>query len=227
MRFCAASDQALLVYLGEEIDYAVHERVRKLLWQLEKEPPSWLENLQPAYTSLMITFDACRADHAEVEAAIRKLQQRARAVRTRKSRRIEIPVCYGGEFGPDLEEVAELCGLQTSQLISLHTSRAYHAYFLGFVPGFAYLGDLPPEIAAPRLETPRRNVPAGSVGIAGRQTAVYPLATPGGWRLIGRTPKQMFRSDRRPMATICVGDRVKFRAISRKEFLKMEQACRP
>jgi inhibitor of KinA len=224
VRFCAASDQALLVYLGGEIGFAAHERVLKLLRSLEKESPAWLRNLQPAYTSLMVTFDPCRVDHAKVEGAVRKLEKRAGSARRLKSRTVEIPVCYGSEFGPDLEQVAELHGLKPSEVISIHTSQTYHAYFLGFAPGFAYLGDLPQQIATPRLETPRKKVPTGSVGIAGRQTAVYPFATPGGWRLIGRTPKVMFQSSHKPTSAISMGDQVKFRAISREEFLKMERA---
>jgi inhibitor of KinA len=222
VRFCAASDQAMLVYLGEEIGLPAHERVLKLLRLLHKEPPEWLRNLQPAYCSLMLTFDACRADHVEVEATLRKFEARAMSARPGKPRTVEIPVCYGGEFGPDLDGMAKVHGLKPTEVIQLHASRTYHAYFLGFAPGFAYLGDLPEEIATPRLETPRKKVPAGSVGIAGRQTGVYPFATPGGWRLIGRTPVAIFQSDRKPMELVSMGDQVKFRAISREEFLDLE-----
>jgi inhibitor of KinA len=224
VRFCAASDQAMLVYLGEQIGLTAHERVLKLLRLLQKEPPEWLRNLQPAYTSIMVTFDACRVDHAEVEATLRKFEQRAAATRAPKPRTIEIPVCYGGEFGPDLDDVAKAHGLDSAEVIKLHASRTYHAYFLGFAPGFAYLGDLPEEIATPRLETPRKKVAAGSIGIAGRQTAVYPFATPGGWRLIGRTPLALFRSDGKSMALVSVGDQVRFRPISRDEFQRLERA---
>lgn len=224
MRFCAASDQAMLVYLGEEIGLAAHERVLKLLHLLQKEPPDWLRNLQPAYTSMMLTFDACRVDHAEVEATLRKFEQRAAATRAPKPRTIEIPVCYGDEFAPDLDDVAKAHGLSSAEVIKLHASQTYHAYFLGFAPGFAYLGDLPEQIAMPRLETPRKKVAVGSVGIAGRQTAVYPFATPGGWRLIGRTPLALFRSDRKSMPLVAVGDQVRFRAISRDEFQSLERA---
>jgi inhibitor of KinA len=212
----------MLVYLGEEIGLPAHERVLKLLRLLRKNPPEWLRNLQPAYTSLMVTFDACHVDHAEVEATLRKVEERAKAARARKSRTVEIPVCYGGEFGPDLDDVAKAHGLRLSDVIELHASRTYHAYFLGFAPGFAYLGDLPEEIATPRLETPRKKVPAGSVGIAGKQTAVYPFATPGGWRLIGQTPLALFRSDRKPMELVSIGDQVRFRPISREEFRELE-----
>lgn len=222
MRFRAASDQAVLVYVGEEIGLAAHERALKLLRQLQKNPPKWLRNVQPAYTSLMVIFDAMQVGHADVETLLLKYEQRAVAARNAKSRRVEIPVCYGGEFGPDLEEVARLHGIHPDVVVKLHCSPTYHAYFLGFAPGFAYLGDLSAGLVTPRLGRPRKAVPAGSVGIAGKQTAIYPFATPGGWRLIGRTPIAVFRSDRKPMNLISIGDRVKFRAISREQFLEME-----
>jgi len=222
VRFCAASDQATLVYLGEEIGLPAHERVLRLLRLLQKDPPDWLRNLQPAYTSLMVTFDPGKIDQGNVEVVLRQFEQRAKTTRRPKPHTVEIPVCYGEEFGPDLEDVANLHALQPREVVTLHTSRSYHAYFLGFAPGFAYLGQLPKEIAMPRLEIPRKNVPPGSVGIAGRQTAVYPYATPGGWRLIGRTPVSMFRADRQPMAAISIGDKVNFRAISREDFVKLE-----
>jgi inhibitor of KinA len=219
MRFCAASDQSLLVYLGEEIGLPAHESVLKLLRSIEKRPPVWLRNAQPAYCSLLISFDGSRVEHAEVEATLRKYEQRSKPVRGSKRKTVEIPVCYGDEFGPDLEAVAEIHRLTTDQVIELHCSRTYHAYFLGFAPGFAYLGDLPPEIATARLETPRREVPAGSIAIAGKQTGIYPFSTPGGWRLLGRTPLPIFRADRKPMQLISIGDQVRFRRISREQYL--------
>jgi inhibitor of KinA len=224
VRFCAASDQTTLVYLGDEIGLPAHERVLKLLCLLQKEPPPWLRNLQPAYCSLMVTFDACRVDHPSVETTLRNYEKRAESMGIPKSRTVEIPVCYGGDFGPDLEGVAKLHGLKPSEIIRIHHSPTYHAYFLGFAPGFAYLGDLPKEIATPRLETPRKKVAAGSVAIAGRQTAIYPFATPGGWRLIGRTPLKLFRARREPMGLVSIGDQVRFRPISREEFQKLESA---
>lgn len=224
MRFCAASDQALLVYLGEEIGLPAHERVLKLLRLLDKEPPVWLRNVQPAYCSLLVTFDACRVDHAQVEATLGQLEKRAETMGPRKTKTIEIPVCYGGELGPDLEEVAKRHRLTPQRVVELHSSRTYQAYFLGFAPGFAYLGDLPEELSTPRLATPRKKVPAGSVAIAGRQTAVYPFATPGGWRLLGRTPVRFFRTDRQRMPLVSIGDQVRFRPISRDVFLRAERS---
>ena len=221
MRFCAASDQSILLYLGEEIALATHQRVLKLLRLLQKEPPAWLRNIQPAYCSLMVTFDAARIDHPAVEAALRRFEQRAESLPAPKSRTVEIPACYDPEFAPDLLDVARAHNLKPKDVVRFHTSRTYHAYFLGFAPGFAYLGDLPEEIATPRLEVPRKQVPVGSVAIAGKQTAVYPFATPGGWRLIGRTPLALFRTNRKPMELISIGDQVRFQAISSKEFSEL------
>lgn len=221
MRFCAASDQSMLIYLGEEIALAAHERVLKLLRVLQKEPPLWLRNVQPAYCSLMVSFDATRVDHADVESALRDIERRAESLPPPKSRTVDIPVCYHAQFAPDLEDVARRQGLKPKEVVRLHTSRTYHAYFLGFAPGFAYLGDLPDEIATPRLDVPRKSVPVGSVAIAGKQTAVYPFSTPGGWRLIGRTPLTLFKPGRKPMELISIGDQVRFRAISPKEFSEL------
>lgn len=218
MRFQAASDQAVLVYLGEEIGAAAHERVAQLLRLLRREPLQWVRNVQPAYCSLLITFDPTVVDHTEVQAKLTEYEKRAETMPATKSRLVEVPVCYGGEFGPDLEDVAAKHGLTPTKVIQLHCSRTYHAYFLGFAPGFAYLGNLAKEIVTPRLETPRKAVPAGSVAIAGLQTAVYPFATPGGWRLIGRTPLEIFKKDREPMEWIAIGDQVRFQPISREEF---------
>jgi len=214
----------MLVYLGEHISVPAHERVLQLLRRLQRHPPAWLRNLQPAYTSLMVTFDPCVVDHAGVETALRRFDDQQKPARPHKPRIVQIPVCYGGEFGPDLEDIARAIRMKPTQFIQLHSSRTYHAYFLGFAPGFAYLGDVPEKIAVPRLQAPRRVVPAGSVGIAGKQTAVYPFATPGGWVLIGRTPVAVFRPNRKPMQLISIGDQVKFRPISAEEFRKMEAA---
>jgi inhibitor of KinA len=222
VKFCAASDQALLVYLGDQIGLAAHQRVFRLARLLASKPPAWLRNVQPAYCSLLVSFDSCQTDHAEVEARLREYEQRAETARALKPKTVEIPVCYHDEYGPDLQEVAKLHQLTTGDVIQLHCSRVYHAYFLGFAPGFAYLGDLPKQLATPRLETPRSKVAVGSVAIAGRQTAVYPFATPGGWRVLGRTPSSVFRTDREPMGLIAIGDQVRFRPITKQELLKCQ-----
>ena len=221
-RFQPASDRSLLIYFGDKITLDAHQRVRRLLALLESQLVAGIRNLHPAYCSLLIDFDALRMSHGELEAILRGYIDRLDDVPLPGQREIEIPTCYGGEFGPDLNDVADLHGLTPAQAIELHASVIYLVYFLGFVPGFAYLGELPEALATPRLATPRRSVPAGSVGIAGNQTGVYPFATPGGWRLIGRTPIAMFRPDRRNMSFLSIGDRVRFAAISAARFAELE-----
>lgn len=213
-----ASDQSLLVYFGDTIAPEIHRDVLRLLRLLQIEPMDGIRNLQPAYSSLSIKFDPLKIDHGELRRKLGSYLARMGKVRLPKSREVEIPVCYGGEFGPDLEDVATTHGITSAQVVDLHSSPRYLVYFLGFVPGFAYLGGLPEALASPRLETPRAKVPQGSVGIGGNQTGVYPFATPGGWRLIGRTPVALFRRDEPQMNLLQIGDHVRFRPISREEF---------
>jgi KipI family sensor histidine kinase inhibitor len=222
-RFQLASDQSLLVYFGREITLHAHQQVMKLLRLLQQEPISGIRNIHPAYCSLLVKFDALRLRHDEVEAILRQYLERLEDVKLPDPRQVEIPVCYGGEYGPDLAEVCAIHGMTPAQAIELHASAEYLVYFLGFVPGFAYLGELPKELVTPRLASPRRRVPAGSVGIAGNQTGVYPFATPGGWRLLGRTPIAMFRSDRDELSLLSIGDRVRFAPISAERFAALEK----
>jgi inhibitor of KinA len=172
---------------------------------------------------LLVKFDGLRISHDEVEAILREYLARLEEVQLPEPRKVEIPVCYGGEHGPDLADVCALHGMAAEQVVELHASVEYLVYFLGFVPGFAYLGELPEALVTPRLATPRRSVPAGSVGIAGNQTGVYPFATPGGWRVLGRTPVAMFRTDRDGLSLLSIGDRVRFTPISAERFAALEK----
>lgn len=223
VQFKPASDQALLVYFGHEITLQANENVRKLLRLLELDPVAGVRNLHPAYCSLLVKFDALKLQHDELEAILKEYLDRVEEVSLPEPRQLEIPVCYGGEYGPDLSDVAAMHGMTPAQAIELHTSTNYLVYFLGFVPGFAYLGQLPEALVTPRLATPRKRVPAGSVGIAGNQTGVYPFATPGGWRLLGRTPMAMFRTDRDGLSLLSIGDRVRFTPISTGRFTTLEK----
>jgi inhibitor of KinA len=218
VKFRAASDRSVLIELGESIGEASHHRVVRLLHALEHARPNWLLNLNPAYCSLLVTFDALKVGPAEVELQLAALERDTEAALAPEPRTVEIPVCYGGEFGPDLAALAEAHQLTSERVIEIHAAETYRAYFLGFAPGFAYLGDVPEAIATARHATPRRSVPAGSVGIASRQTGVYPFSMPGGWQLIGRTPSAIFRADRAEMSLVRTGDRVRFRPISREAF---------
>jgi len=224
VRFQPASDQSLLLYFGEQITLGVHQRVRRLLHLLEREPIAGIRNLNPAYCSILISFDALNLHHADLEAILLSYIDRLDAVHLPEGRELQIPTCYEGDFGPDLKDVAALHGMTPAQVIELHVSVTYIAYFLGFVPGFAYLGELPEALATPRLDSPRLTTPPGSVAIAGHQTGVYPFAAPGGWRIIGRTPIAMFRPDRKAMGFLSIGDRVRFTPISAARFAELENA---
>jgi inhibitor of KinA len=223
-QFQSASDQSLLIYFGEQITLGAHQRVRKLLRLLQQEPIADVRNLNPAYCSILVSFDALKLQHRQLEEILLGYLARLDAMHIAEGRELRIPTCYGGEFGPDMNEVAALHGMTPDQVIELHASVTYVVYFLGFVPGFAYLGELPEALATPRLDSPRRSTPPGSVGVAGNQTGVYPFATPGGWRLIGRTPIPMFRPDREPMSFLSIGDRVRFTPISVAQFVALEGA---
>jgi KipI family sensor histidine kinase inhibitor len=252
VRFLPSSDQSLMIYFDEKISFEGHERVVKFLRLLQEKPVLVVRNLHPGYCSVLVKFDALRCTHAELETILRGYISRLGHVRTVAARLVEIPVCYSTECGPDMPDVCELHGLAAEEIVERHCAVEYLVYFLGFVPGFAYLGRgedrgvgkaaplrgpagrkgrrpsvpqgqpaLPGIPFTPRLATPRKRVPAGSVGIAGEQTGVYPFATPGGWRLIGRTPMEMFRaSDAR--SVLAIGDRVRFVAISAERFAALE-----
>jgi len=223
-RFERASDQSLLVYFGEKITVGANEEVRKLLRLLDLQPITGVRNLHPAYCSLLVKFDGLKLHHEELQKKLREYLIRIDEVKLPKPGEVEIPVCYGGEFGPDLEEVASLHRMTPQKVIDLHVSTSYLVYFLGFVPGFAYLGELPEELVTPRLSTPRKKVPVGSVGIAGNQTGVYPFETPGGWRLLGRTPLAMVRTDRKDLSLVSIGDRVRFVPVTRERFAELGRA---
>ncbi len=239
-RFQWASDQSLLICfdtakrrsraeappLQSQITRQGNESVRRLLRLLELEPVAGICNIHPAYSSLLVKFDALRMRHDELEAILRQYLQRLEEVNLPEPRQVDIPVCYGGDFGPDLAEVCAMHGMTEAQAIELHASVEYLVYFLGFVPGFAYLGELPRELVTPRLAAPRRRVPQGSVGIAGSQTGVYPFATPGGWRLLGRTPLEMFQAERNGLSLLSIGDRVRFTPISAERFSALEKEWR-
>ncbi|MBV9573810.1 MAG: 5-oxoprolinase subunit PxpB [Acidobacteriales bacterium] len=222
VRFQPASDQSLIIYFGDEITIAAHQQVIRLLRLLETEPVAGIRNLNPGYCSLLISFDGLHLQHSDVEEILRPYIQRLDEVRLPEPRKVEIPVCYGNEYGPDLNDVAAFHGMTAEQVVNLHASVIYVVYFLGFVPGFAYLGGLRKELSTPRLPAPRPRVPRGSVGIAGEQTGVYPLATPGGWRLIGQTPIDMFRPEREEMSVLKIGDQVRFMPISPDKFAALK-----
>jgi KipI family sensor histidine kinase inhibitor len=219
----AASDCSLLVRFGEQATAANRQAVLSLLRAWEEHPAPGFRSISPAAASVLFRFDPLRWTHSAAEAQIRQwlrfVSQDEPQVRT-----VHIPVCYGGEFGPDLPRVAHAAGLTEQEVIALHCGREYRALFLGFAPGFAYLGEVEERIAMPRRDRPRLRVEAGSVGIAARQTAVYPLAMPGGWNLIGRTPLPMLFPEGARLTRIEPGDAVRFHPVTRDEFEHLRDA---
>jgi len=212
-----AGDSALVVEFGDEISLGVNRKVHAVADALGKASLPGLAEAVPTYRSLLIHYDPLRLSCDEVKAFVSAVLQTCEEKPPLRPRVVEIPVAYGGGFGPDIEFVAEYNGLAVEEVIRLHSGTAYIVYMMGFAPGFTYLGGMPEAIATPRLETPRTLVPAGSVGIAGEQTGIYPIATPGGWRLIGRTPLKLFDPERDPPTLVQAGDAVRFVPIAAEE----------
>lgn len=209
-RCLPCGDQAVMVELGDAISPALNAQVRRLCAALQRAAVAGVIDLHPAYASVLIRFDSLRLARQALIAQVEQALSQLATVELPPPRRVEIPVAYGGEGGPDLPDVAALCGLSPQAVIALHAAASYLVYFLGFAPGFAYLGGLPAVLHTPRLSTPRPLVPAGSVGIGGAQTGVYPLAIPGGWRLIGHTSLALWDPARTPMALLQPGDEIRF-----------------
>lgn len=218
----AASDHSLLVTFGTRIDVSLHERVRRLFLSLESAAPHGVVNLHPGYASLLVDFDPLEVPFGEMENEIRRRLENETEQASGGSSLLEVPACYGAEFGLDLEAVAGHCGLSAEQVVERHSAAEYLVYFLGFSPGFPYLGGMDPSLETPRLDSPRKSVPAGSVAIGGSQTGIYPLSSPGGWRIIGRTALRLFEPRRQPPALMRMGDRVRFRPVTAAEFAELE-----
>jgi len=226
MTFTPLGDSAVVVALGAGIDEEALRRVRALTALLGGDRPAGICDVVPAYATVTVFYDPGRLAGARpYETVCRFITERSRNLEAEAKKKpatvarvIEIPVCYGGEHGPDLGLVAEHCGLEAEDVVSKHRGADYLVHAIGFAPGFSYLGGLPAKLHTPRRPTPRVSVPTGSVGIGGAQTGIYPMSTPGGWQLIGRTPLALFRPDATEPALLRVGDRVKFRSITAEEF---------
>ncbi|TVY09223.1 5-oxoprolinase subunit PxpB [Paenibacillus cremeus] len=226
-------DCAIIVRLGDKVDLETHAKVQILVDYLAKQPFDGMVEYIPAFTSVTVVYDPVRIFMNEREAAqteeiaypydcvekkLMAVVEQLHAGARPDPRVVQIPVCYGGEFGVDLEHVAEINGLSTDEVIQIHSSGEYLVYMLGFAPGFPYLGGMDKRISAPRKQTPRLAIPPGTVGIAGEQTGIYPIETPGGWQLIGRTPLALFLPDKQPPTLLEAGDIIRFYPITRKEY---------
>ena len=203
-------DSALLVQLGTEIDLITNQRVHALSALISSSPIEGLIETVPAYATLVIHYDPLVLAYSEVNQWVRSKLEQVQDSKPPISRRIEVPVKYGGEYGPDLESVAAYHNLQIEEVIRIHSERIYTVYMMGFTPGFPYMGKLDDAIVMPRLEVPRTNVPGGTVAIAGSQTGIYPITSPGGWHLIGHTSLVLFDPNHDNPFLFAPGDEVKF-----------------
>ena len=222
-RFLSGGDRALVIEFGDAIDPELNRRVRRLLLAIQEAELPELVEMVPTYRSLLVYYEPRQISPEELRAKLEVLAQKTEASELPEPKVTEVPTVYGGEYGRDLDFVAKHNGLSPEEVIRLHAGKAYLIYMLGFMPGFAYLGGMSPRIAAPRLPTPRVKIPAGSVGIAGNQTGIYPAESPGGWRLIGRTPMELFHPEKEPPALLQMGNHVKFVQITAQEFNRMKE----
>ncbi|MGI6345022.1 MAG: 5-oxoprolinase subunit PxpB [Bacillota bacterium] len=222
-RIAPVGDSALLVELGRSIDPTLQAAVSALEQAISREPHPAIIEWVPTYCSLMVYYNPLQVSYQELASWLEQRCQRLEQTGPIQRRLVTLPVLYGGEMGPDLAAVAQHCRLSEQEVIALHKEPDYLVYMLGFLPGFPYLGGLPRQLATPRLSTPRTLVPAGSVGIADRQTGVYPLASPGGWQLIGRTPLRLYDATRPQPFLLAAGDLLRFRAINAAEYAEIAE----
>lgn len=223
------SDSALVIQVGEGINEATHMKVKNILNSLENHPFSGFVEAVPAYNSVTVYYNpidvyfsnlekGVKTPYENVKTTILSLMNQSHRADKTTDRIVKIPVVYGGEMGPDLEFVASYNALTPSEVIKIHSSAEYLVYMLGFAPGFPFMGGMDKQIATPRKETPRLAITPGSVGIAGNQTGIYPLETPGGWQIIGRTPSRLFLPEQSPPTLLQPGDRIQFVPISLEEY---------
>jgi len=220
-RILAAGDQALLIEFGEEIKPAINRRVQAFTKRASQQRISGIGELVPSYCTVLIYYDPLRLSFSQAASWVGEFLSGG-SVEVESAPTIkEVPVLYGGPHGPDIEFVAEHNGISVEEVIRFHTSQTYLVYVVGFSPGFTAMGTVPEKIRAPRLPTPRTRVPAGSVGIGGVQTGIYPVESPGGWRLIGRTPLRLFDLNWTPPSRFQAGDYARFYSISEEKFREM------
>ncbi|MEM5529605.1 5-oxoprolinase subunit PxpB [Gammaproteobacteria bacterium AS21] len=221
MRVDIAGENALIVYFSEVASADTSAKIQQTMHLLETSLAEHLIDMVPSYASLLIIYNAFTTDHYFVKKCIKQALANQDSQQQAQGKIVTLPAYYSLETGPDLAQLAENANLTPEQVIDIHTSTEYRVYAIGFAPGFAYLGEVDPRIAAPRLTTPRLKVPKGAVAIADRQTAVYPAVSPGGWNLIGLCPTPMFDQHANPSMPVQVGDRIKFDAIDRSEFIAL------
>lgn len=222
-RILNAGDGAVCVEFGQQIDDAVNARVNGLYQKLFSHPIAGVTESIPTFRSLLVCYDPLRIRYGKLIRLLKKYAADIPDVVEGEKHVVEIPVCYEAEYAPDMGHVTSHTGLSAEEVIALHCGRDYRIHMLGFLPGFPYLGGMDERLATPRLKSPRTRIEAGSVGIGGSQTGIYPLPSPGGWQLIGRTPLKLYDPQRDKPVLYKAGDYIRFVQISKEQFLQMEK----
>lgn len=222
IRYLPAGDKVIVVEFGNEISQEINNKVMALYHVINSRHIKGIEELVPTYRSLMVQYNPSQVVYKELIDLL-KLSENLRVEKLPNQRIIEVPVIYGQEFGPDIEFVASHNSMRVNEVIQIHTSNNYPIYMLGFTPGFPYLGGMSDKIETPRLKTPRNKIPVGSVGIAGKQTGIYPIESPGGWQLIGRTPIKLYDPYREPPILMQAGDFIRFVSVGLDEYRLIER----
>ena len=223
VKISTAGDSALLIEFGQEISPEINARITAFVHLLKAQHIEGVQDMIPAFTSLLINYDPRVVNYKSLTKRLQKLLKLDVNEEASASRVFEIPVCYGGEYGPDIENIAKHAGLTEEEVIEIHSSKDYLIYMLGFLPGFSYLGGLDERIHTPRLANPRIRIPAGSVGIGGSQTGIYPLDSPGGWQLLGMTPVKTYDPEREDPILFEAGNYIRFVPVSEEEYLKIKE----
>lgn len=222
MKFLKAGDSALVIELGNEISPVINFKLKKITEFLDNLNKQGIKDLLPTYRSIIVYYNPLLVSFDEIKNVVEEnCNFQDEKIDKIEKEIVEIPVLYGGEYGPDLENIATHNNITTEEVIKIHTSGEYLVYMLGFTPGFPYLGGMSKKIATPRLKEPRTKIPAGSVGIAGEQTGVYPIESPGGWQLLGRSPLNFFSPNSDKPFLLKAGQYIKFVSITKEEYLKL------
>lgn len=223
IKLLTAGDSSILLQFGNTIDPAINRKIAATVQLMREQHINGVTDVIPAFCSLLINYDPRVISYEQIKRRMEALVKIDVTAGDTRKRVFEIPVCYGGEYGPDIQNIADHAGLRVEEVIQIHTSRDYLIYMLGFLPGFTYLGGLDERIHTPRLANPRIRIPAGSVGIGGSQTGIYPMDSPGGWQLMGMTPVKTYDPDREVPILVEAGDYIRFVAIDEDEFHRIKE----
>lgn len=218
-----AGDSSLLIQFGNEISPEINQRIKATVQLMREQHIEGVLDVIPAFCSLLINYDPRVISYSEITKRMRKLLKVETKAGDEKKKVFEIPVCYGGKYGPDLAYIAEHAGMTEEEVIALHSSKDYLIYMLGFLPGFCYLGGLDERLHTPRLATPRIKIDAGSVGIGGSQNGIYPMDSPGGWQLMGMTPVKTYDPEREVPILVEAGDYIRFVPVDEEEYLRIKE----